>query len=89
MATPLTLLLTIQPADIPRVIAAAGGVFGYHAQILDPKGDLVQNPETAQQFTQRMVLETVKGWVVTWESQQAVATAQATAVTLANQVGIS
>ena len=62
----------------------------YQAQIIQaPLGPLVDNPETPQAFAQRMVRESVKSWVKTFESQQAAESARAAANTAADQIGIS
>ncbi len=84
-----TITINITDADLPRVITAICGVLNYQPTLTDMLGRTTPNPETPAQFARRMVVTDVKSYVVTWEGQQAAATAQATAVTTANGVGVS
>lgn len=84
-----TMTITIATADVTRVVTAICGVFGYQATIVPPVGSPFPNPETPNQFAQRMLIVTAKSWVKTWEAQQAAIAAAATAGTNADGVGIS
>lgn len=83
------IIITIPDAQITRVVTDICGLFGYQATFTDITGAVTPNPETPNQFAKRMVVETVKSWVKTYEMQQAAAQANTTAAASADQVGVS
>lgn len=84
-----TISITIADADLARVVSDICGFNGYQAQIPQPVGPPIDNPETQNQFARRMVLTTIRSWCVSYESQQAALVAAASATNSANQLGIT
>ena len=84
-----TISINIGDTDIQRVVSDICGFFNYQAVLTDFFGNQTPNPETPNQFARRMVVQTIKSWVTTYESQQAAAAATASATQSASQVGIS
>jgi hypothetical protein len=62
--------VNVPAAQVPRVEAAFRATYGYPTQILDGEGNTVPNPETPQQFVQRMLREHVRDVVVRHEMEQ-------------------
>ena len=57
----MKLTLTIPDAQAQRLIDGVCGNFGYQAYLRDEAGNVIgPNPETAGQFTRRMVIEWLK-----------------------------
>lgn len=84
-----TITINIGDTDLPRVVTDICGYFNYQSVLVDMLGNRTPNPETPNQFARRMVVETIKSWVTTYESQQAAATATQNATQSASTVGIS
>ncbi len=71
--------ITIPNGSVARVVNGVCGFFNYQAILIDPLGEQTPNPETKNQFAQRMVVVNVKSWVKSFESQQAAEAARADA----------
>lgn len=83
------LCITIPVGSVTRVVDGVCGFFNYQATILPPVGDPFPNPETKNQFAQRMLVVAVKSWVKTFESSQAADTARTAANADADLVSIT
>lgn len=77
-----TVSIDVPAAQMPRVIAAFVGVYNYQTQVPDPAnpGQMIANPETKPQFTQRMMRQHAMDVTKTWEASTAGETARAIAV---------
>ncbi len=81
--------ITIPNASVSRVVDGVCGFFNYQAILISPIGEQTPNPETKNQFAQRMVVVAVKSWVKSFESQQAAEAARAAANTSADLIDIT
>jgi len=67
-----TFTKTISTPDAARLVDAYCGLYGYQDNISTPIGDIIPNPESRAQFTDRML--TIRGFkepIKRWETQEA------------------
>ena len=69
-----TITLTIPDAQITRVVDAFATAYGYQANIPNPDGAPLPNPETRPQFMRRQIMVFIKRTV---QSTEAVVAAEA------------
>lgn len=75
---PVTVSRTISNADALRLVDAYCGKYGYQATISDPNLGTIPNPESRQQFADRMLNKRAFHSIIKeWETGVAAATADA------------
>lgn len=80
------IIVTVDTAgNLTRAVTATCWKFSYQATL--PGGGA--NPETQNQFAKRMLAQTIKGWMIEYESTLAAEAARSTATTNANSVSIT
>ncbi len=84
-----TISITIPNGSVARVVDGVCGFFHYDPFLHPPIGPPEPNPETKNQFAQRMVVVAVKSWVKSFESSQAAEAARAVANTDADLIDIT
>ncbi len=84
-----TISITIPNASLTRVVDGVCGFFNYQAFIQPLIGPPEPNPETKNQFAQRMLVVAVKSWIKTFESQQAADAARLAANASADLIDIT
>lgn len=81
--------IDIQNVDVTRVIDGIAGFFQYQAVIVPIIGEPFPNPESKNMFVRRMIKESMKSWVTSYESSTAAESARQTAKANAEQIPIS
>lgn len=84
-----TISITIPNGSLTRVVDGVCGFFNYQATIVPQVGDPFPNPETKNQFAQRMLVVAAKSWVKSFESGQAAEVARAAANADADLIAIT